>query len=151
MSSRRSLLVWTLLLGLAAVCSAGDVPVGPTDQDRVLEAVARQELKADRRLTCVVVLPMGFVDHTFDGGMGMPIEPVSPWLLGRLRRHRRGLQTTDGPCSEPVLWLGPVRFDEPSEAKVGVGGPGDMSGRTSYTVRRDSSGRWRAKIDCCRE
>jgi hypothetical protein len=147
--SCRSLLVSTLLLGLAAVCRAGDDSAGPTDQDRVLEAVARQELKADRRLACVVVLPMGWVDHTFDGGMGMPIEPVSPWLLGRLRRHRRGLQTED--CSEPVLWLGPVRFDEPGEAKVGVGGPGDMSGRASYTVRRDASGRWRAKIDCCRE
>jgi hypothetical protein len=141
------------VLLVASVTTAEELAAQTSgDRDRVLEAVAVQELKSNPRSTCVVVLPKGWVDHSQDGGMGMPMEALSPWLLKRLRRKRANLQTMDGQCSDPVVWLGPISFDEPDRrATVWVGDAGNTAGRTSYTVRRGFLGRWRAKVNCCLE
>ena len=137
---------------LAVVSSVGEAATAATsrDRERILEAVAVRELKSKPGVTCVILLPEGWIDHTHDGGMGSPTLGLSPWLLERLRRHRPNLQTLDGPCRDPVLWLGPLRFDDDAgkTANVFVGEVGPH-GRSSYSVRKGRFGRWRAKFNCC--
>jgi hypothetical protein len=146
----RRLAVWCgALIAVAPHSSAAD-----RGWDPVLEPVAIAELEADAALKCVVVLPEGWTDHSRDGGVGQAMEEVSPALLKRLRRHRASLTTYGGSeCPDPVLWLGPVRWDDAAQtvATVWVGevGPPNL-GRVSYTVRRTNL-KWSATRNCCLE
>lgn len=142
----------------AVVCGLGGSVAQEADsglvRDRVLEAVVKAELRADPKLECVIILPRGFVDHSHDGGMGLPMQPVSTELLRRLRRLRPRLGTVGSDyCPDPVLWLGPMAIDtKRGEATVYFGEPAPPSvGRGSYNVRRGFLGRWHAKRDCCQE
>lgn len=90
--------------GLGSFARAGDGNASSRDRDRVLEAVAKAELRANKTIECVIILPRGLVDHSKDGGTGLPTEPLSADLLRRLRRERPRLGTTgSGHCPDPVL------------------------------------------------
>jgi len=146
MRLRAVVLVATLALTGTAAWPAEEPPAPTREEEKLLAEVGKRLLQG-ARYGCGWYVTGSIGELLFV--LPTTVRPLSPWLLGELRRSGPSLQqctdtTMKGILESRALLLGPVAWEKPSrDAYVGCGTGNPVAGsRACFSAHRSFFGRW---------